>query len=246
MLVRPYSSLAATYDFALGIPMFQRMREIFERLRLRFGLLFGDAADLGCGTGLFCRYLAERFRIPVTGVDLSPAMLAVAERRCRGLPVRLLCQDMCRLTLPSPVDLTTCNFDAINHVTIAHDIQETFRRVQASLRPGGHFLFDVLTPCQELPPLLPNVYRSCRPGSMMLQIIRWDPATRLLSGTVVVRRRKGICSVERHFERLYPPGDILRWLREAKLTVRAMLDPISLEPARYCHPRLILLAQRPG
>ncbi len=37
--------------------------------------------DLGCGTGVVGRHLAEHGFSSLTGIDLSPAMLAVAERR---------------------------------------------------------------------------------------------------------------------------------------------------------------------
>jgi len=44
------------------------------------------AADLGCGPGDLLPVLAERARA-VVGVDSSPSMLALAERRGEGLPV---------------------------------------------------------------------------------------------------------------------------------------------------------------
>jgi trans-aconitate methyltransferase len=40
----------------------------------------GAIADIGCGPGYITRFLAER-RDDVLGVDLSPEMIAVAQRR---------------------------------------------------------------------------------------------------------------------------------------------------------------------
>ncbi len=52
-----------------------------------------DLLDLGCGTGRFELALAPRVA-SVTGLDLSPAMVAAARERCAGLAnVRLLATD---------------------------------------------------------------------------------------------------------------------------------------------------------
>ncbi|MYE32588.1 MAG: class I SAM-dependent methyltransferase, partial [Chloroflexi bacterium] len=47
-----------------------------------------DVLELGCGTGRVAVPLAAS-GVRVTGVDLSPAMLALARDRADGLPVRL-------------------------------------------------------------------------------------------------------------------------------------------------------------
>lgn len=49
--------------------------------------------DLGCGWGGLARYAAERHGVQVTGVTISKEQLALAERRCAGLPVTLLLRD---------------------------------------------------------------------------------------------------------------------------------------------------------
>jgi predicted TPR repeat methyltransferase len=56
-VARPYSELAATYDATLGVPIFVGTRRAFEELVIRYGIDFRSAADIGCGTGLFARYL---------------------------------------------------------------------------------------------------------------------------------------------------------------------------------------------
>ncbi|MGH9839950.1 MAG: methyltransferase domain-containing protein [Blastocatellia bacterium] len=81
---RPYSSLAKAYDDTIGWPAFHRTRRAFELLARRYGLCFRSAADLGCGTGLFARYLSERWCLPVWAVDISAEMLRVAESNCLG------------------------------------------------------------------------------------------------------------------------------------------------------------------
>jgi len=50
---------------------------------------------------------------------------------------------MRRFRLPQAVDLVTCESDALNHVGTKGDLLSVARAVARSLRPGGHFLFDV-------------------------------------------------------------------------------------------------------
>src|SRR5690242_3182243 len=113
---RPYQLLARHYDEALGRGNFCRTRRVFERIVRKLGISFASAADVGCGTGLFARYLSECWQVPVFAVDRSPEMLRMAQQICPGASVCLLRQDMRRLNLPRPVDLITANFDTVNHL----------------------------------------------------------------------------------------------------------------------------------
>lgn len=94
-----------------------------------------DAAilDVGCGTGLTCRLLAERGYCHLDGVDLSQEMLDVA--RERGIYRRLIQAD-----LNEPLPLDTAVYDGvISSGTFTHGhvgpqpLDELFR----VLKPGG-------------------------------------------------------------------------------------------------------------
>jgi len=45
--------------------------------------------------------------------------------------------------LPEPVDLVTCEYNALNHLPQKADLARTVRAVARALRPGGYFYFDV-------------------------------------------------------------------------------------------------------
>lgn len=49
--------------------------------------------DIGCGWGGLAQYAAEQHGVRVTGITVSKEQLALAQDRCRGLPVRLQLQD---------------------------------------------------------------------------------------------------------------------------------------------------------
>lgn len=242
---RPYSLLADAYDDIVGRNFFALLREVFERIVHRHRIAFSSAADLGCGTGLFARYLNSLWRVPVFAVDRSPAMLRVAASNCRGADVTLLRQDIRRLVLPYAVDLVTANFDTVNHLLDDRDLPALFQRVHAHLRPGGHFIFDFITPCD--PPSGTLHFRASRNGhSRVAQRIRWHPARRLLLYDIVFREQARAPRVEFHRERAYAPQEVATWLADAGFVLRDVLDARTLERAARCPTRAIIIAQKAG
>jgi SAM-dependent methyltransferase len=240
---RPYSLLADAYDDIIGHRFFALLRNMFERIVARHRIAFSSAADLGCGTGLFARYLNALWRVPVFAVDRSPAMLRRAAGNCGGTQVTLLRQDIRRLLLPRPVDLVTANFDTVNHLLSDGDLLALFRRVHASLRPGGHFIFDFITPCD--PPSGIVHYRASPSGNRhVAQRIRWLPARRLLLYDIVFHHTGKRPRVEFHRERAYDPQEVARGLMDAGFVLREVLDASTLEPASRCPTRAIAIAQK--
>ena len=141
--VKPYRWLAQYYDeifAAARLPMDaareRLLKEIFPGV--------AAACDLACGTGTTALLLARK-GIATYAVDLSPVMCRLAREKAAraGLPVRVIHADMRSFRLPEPVDLVTCEFDAVNHVPRAEDLRQVARSVARALRPGGHFFFDV-------------------------------------------------------------------------------------------------------
>lgn len=141
----PYHYLAEYYDkvFTFHVGWFAAAREgvlgpILPQVEV--------ACDLACGTGTTALMLARR-GIRMYGVDLSPAMCRLAREKARRqrLPLRVLRGDMRRFRLPEPVDLLTCEADAINHVPRKSDLARVAKAVARALRPSGHFYFDVNT-----------------------------------------------------------------------------------------------------
>lgn len=244
--IPPYSKVAETYDIGLGIPFFAHTRIAFENLVQRYGICFRSVADLGCGTGLFACYLSRCWRIPVFAVDRSPEMLQVAKRNCRDPNVCFLQQDIRRLRLPYPVDLITANFDTMNHLLNGHDLKAAFQRIHASLRPGGHFIFDLLTHRQ------PSYFARgitirlrAKAGREFLQQLRWYPWQGLLSILAILRFPSSMSpKIEVHQERLYSPEAACRWLQEAGFMIRGVHEAETLRLARECPPRVIIIAKR--
>src|SRR5258707_7400419 len=101
-----------------------------------------SACDLCCGTGTAALLFAAR-GIRTFAIDLSPEMCrqARAKARLAGLPLQVMKADMRDFRLPQPVDLVTCEFDALNHVPRTQDLRRVVKAVGRALNPGGYFAF---------------------------------------------------------------------------------------------------------
>ncbi len=104
--------------------------------------------DLGCGTGKMTFELHSR-GYDMTGVDLSPEMLAeaadiAAEKKITD--ILWLCQDMTEFELYGTVDAAVCCLDGINHLSKSGQLEKCFSLVHNYLVPDGLFIFDVNSP----------------------------------------------------------------------------------------------------
>lgn len=102
-----------------------------------------SAVDLGCGTGVLCRALADA-GFHVTGVDLSSFMIDCA--RAYGGSVSYFVDDMVSFRPAHSCDLVTCTGDALNHLPSFGLIRRLFSNVFGYLAPGGWLVFDLLDP----------------------------------------------------------------------------------------------------
>jgi len=98
--------------------------------------------ELAVGTGRVAIPIARETGKRVIGIDSSPRMLELARDRSSGLPVELREGDMREFELAEPVELVICPFRALLHLEGWADKRDVFRRVAASLKPGGRFAFN--------------------------------------------------------------------------------------------------------
>lgn len=106
--------------------------------------------DMGCGTGRHSIELARR-GYKVTGVDLSPGMLAVAKRNAveKGAEVEWIVSDAVTFRSAEPFDAALCVCEGAfgligpSDDPEEHD-QQVLHSIAASLRTGGGFLLTAL------------------------------------------------------------------------------------------------------
>lgn len=135
-----YDLLAAHYDAVTGDCAAEAafLRTIITRHHDRAVTLL----DLACGTGGITAQLASAYR--VSGLDISPAMLAVARAKL-PLATPLYLADMAGFDLAARFDAVVCAYQGINHLLSFAAWERCFGRVQEHLSDGGVFVFDIAT-----------------------------------------------------------------------------------------------------
>jgi ubiquinone/menaquinone biosynthesis C-methylase UbiE len=138
-----YGKFARYYDL-LGWNRFARI--CAERLK-NFIAFRGNGSeavlDLACGTGEL-EYQLQKTNLKFTGVDFSREMLARARRKIKK--AKFLQGDMTCLRLNKKYDIVICFFDSVNHLSGVTELRHFFRTARIHLKPGGFFIFDMLSP----------------------------------------------------------------------------------------------------
>jgi SAM-dependent methyltransferase len=111
--------------------------------------LGGPLLELGCGTGRLLLPLA-RAGFDITGVDLSPRMLAVAQAKvdAAGLDggITLLQADMRQVELPQQYRLAFIAINSFMHLTTLEDQMQALGAWHKLILPGGLLIIDVDNP----------------------------------------------------------------------------------------------------
>ncbi len=145
MMTEPYSALATGYDEAgLGAGSAALRQRLFDKIQME-GWLGRRVLDLGCGTGgSACWFAGTGFR--VTGIDRSPAMVAVARQRAEaeGVVVDWREADITRAEIDDGYDLVLA-LSVFNELSSLRDLEAALRLANQALTPDKLLIFDLLT-----------------------------------------------------------------------------------------------------
>jgi SAM-dependent methyltransferase len=244
-----FGPVAAHYDALMaGVPYRFWVRYLGQ-LWDRHGLTPKTILDLACGTGTVSRLLTQA-GFHVMGVDLSGAMLALAQREaaCEALAIEFIEQDAAELDLGEMrFDAVISLFDSLNYLLDPERLRQAFARVCAHVNPGGSFIFDLNTEYA----LAEGMFnQSCTRRGEPLHYrwrSRYNPETRLCTVAMRFSYDPGDGSErqifhETHRQRAYDKDEIVLWLQEAGFTEVAVYDSYSLKPAKKYSDRLFYVA----
>ncbi len=220
-----YAVLAPAYDLLTARYEYGPWLAAIERLARRHGLAGRRVLDVGCGTGKSFLPLLER-GFEVTGCDISPEMVAEAQRKA-GDRAEVVVADMRRLPVLGEFDLIVCLNDGINHLLGLDEVADAFTGLHANLAPGGLLVFDVtmLAAYREVPDVVVEDDE---------RLVRWRGAPAELTGPgaeaeividIFTHEGDGLWrrSVSRQRHRHHPVADLRRLAEGAGLEIAAVL-----------------------
>lgn len=98
--------------------------------------------DLACGSWIFVDNMTKIW-YESSGSNIAFDQIELAKKRYKNID--FLIKDMTDFSLEAPVDLITCNNDAINHLYSFYEWVELFRWVYNNLNNKWYFIFDFHT-----------------------------------------------------------------------------------------------------
>jgi SAM-dependent methyltransferase len=147
MQVEIYNDFARFYDLIYRDKDYAAESEFVYNLIRKYTPGAQSVLELGCGTGIHAKYLAE-YGLKVCGVDFSLAMLARAQTRREAIPSALAEKiafssgDARQLRLGRTFDAVIALFHLMSYQVRNADMRATFHTAAEHLRPGGVFIFD--------------------------------------------------------------------------------------------------------
>jgi len=101
--------------------------------------------DIGCGTGRWCRMLAEKGAF-VTGADISEEAIALAQQKTPSDRVRFMVSSIADLDQPPhSFDVITC-VTVLQHVTDPDELQRSLSVIKRLLKPQGKLVIMEVAP----------------------------------------------------------------------------------------------------
>ncbi|HEY9651570.1 MAG TPA: class I SAM-dependent methyltransferase [Coleofasciculaceae cyanobacterium] len=128
-----------------------------------------DILDLGCSVGMSAFALHQVYpQANLTGVDLSPYFLAVAQYNCEQHNLKM----NWRHAAAEATGLPDASFDLVSACLLFHELPQVaaktiFREARRLLRPGGYFTIMDMNPQSEafatMPPYILTLLKSTEP-----------------------------------------------------------------------------------
>jgi SAM-dependent methyltransferase len=208
--------LAYIHDAGFGKVARGAATRLLEELG-RAGLDRGLVVDLGCGSGILMEPLAAA-GFDVLGIDLSPALLALARRRVPSAQLR--CESLLTAELPPCVAVAAVG-ECLNYLFDSRHSVDAVRgvlgRAFAALAPGGLLIFDVAGPGRVPGPGPHQSYTEAEDWAVLVTAEE-DPREQLLTPHITSFRKVGELyrrDHEVHRLRLLARAEVLSWLQEA-------------------------------
>ena len=244
-----YEAFAGLYDALMDDVDYDGWAAYYLKLIEGAGVAPKTLCDCACGTGSMSVRFAER-GLRVTGVDLSGDMLRQAQAKARrfGVTAMFVCQDMCALALPRPVDALVCACDGVNYLTDDDRLSAFFARARESLKPGGALAFDISSAYKLKSVLGNNFFGEDRDDVTYLWSNRFDEAERRVTMDLAFFCREEDGRYRRfdecHIQKAHEAGHLEALLTECGFTGVQIYGDKTFLPPEPNAPRIHFAAIR--
>jgi SAM-dependent methyltransferase len=181
----------------------------------------GLIVDLGCGSGIWAHALCGA-GYHALGIDISKAMIALARRRAPEAEFRV--GSLLNADIPPCAAVTSigeCVSFLFDHDNADRRLLNLFRRIHASLKPGGLLIFDAVTAGR----VRGSGHFREGPDWAVFAEAEEDRRRHLLTRRITSFRKIGQLyrrEFEVHHVRLFNPHDLAKRLRNLGFRVRRL------------------------
>jgi len=139
-MAEQYDAIAREYQRTKQSPL-RRYVEAYTLFQLLGDLQDLRVLDLACGEGFYTRQIMQSGAAAVTGVDISPAMIELAEVCEQQEPLRISyhCRDVAELGRLGEFDLVSAAY-LLHYAPNVEALQGMCNSIAANLRPGGRLV----------------------------------------------------------------------------------------------------------
>lgn len=173
--------------------------------------------ELGCGSGVFCRALSKAGYL-MSGADLSPEMLAEADRRAReeGNRIGFFLADAAALKTPEKYDFLIAPNDVYNYVP-PQRLKRAFASARACLNKGALFWLDISSEYKLLTKVANTVSADDREEITYLSFNRREGNSVVMDVTLFAKREDGAFDRfdERHIQYIHKEEEVAAALSAA-------------------------------
>jgi SAM-dependent methyltransferase len=249
-LLQAYDAFAALYDPLMADVDYTAWTDYLLDLLQSGGILPGEPVlDCACGTGeITIRLQKAGYRM--TGADLSPRMLEIAQQKARksGVKITFVRQPMQKICMHKPVSAINCSCDGVNYLLSDADVDAFFTGANHALIDGGLLLFDISSAYKLEHVLGGQTFGEDREDCTYLWQNYYDPKSRLLEMRLAFFTPDGKGAYqrfdERHVQRAHTREEMIAALDRAGFAVIGVYDAFTKNAPTETGERIQFVAKK--
>jgi SAM-dependent methyltransferase len=198
-----YSKISLIYDDLVRHVNYSGWAEYLQNIIDEYNISHDVVLELASGTGKLFSKLNIVTRLKILS-DISIEMLTHIDKSNSRV-----CFDMTLIPFKRECDLVISSFDSVNHLESESHLNSLFAEVNRTLKPGGYFLFDVVTEHNSFS-YLDSYSKKRKTGDMKYQqSSEYDAIKKRHRNRFLITFPSGEVVEEDHFEYIFPQETII-------------------------------------